>query len=118
MARDLRTEFVNDRVTERGGKLVTRKGLGDKPVADITEDDIRQVIDDAKERSALRATKRNKALAKALGRELRPNEGERGSGHHARNLLGYAKTLFEWVIASKKKYGVVDNPAPGCSRGR
>ena len=93
VARDLRTEFVNDRLTERKGKLVTRPGLGSKPVADVTEEDIRTVIDDALERS-----------------------GATGSGAHAANLLGYARTLFGWIVERKAIYGVTVNPCSGISR--
>ncbi len=87
VARDFRGEFLDDKIVIRDGKQVQRKGLRDKPIDEISKADILAILDDAV---------------------------ARGSKYQAFNLLGHARTFFNWVI-SRGVYGIEISP---CDRMR
>ena len=74
--RDMRKEFV--------------AAWSKRPIAEITDEDVLQVI---------RAVK------------------QRGSPSQARNLLGYARRFFEWTI-EQRGYGIKSNPCAGLKPAR
>ncbi|MGN7770760.1 tyrosine-type recombinase/integrase [Phyllobacterium sp. 22552] len=79
VARELRDEFVND---VRDGDRIVRHGLRDRPIVDITRADITRVVDDAV---------------------------ARGATYQAHNLLGHARTFFNWAIG-RGVYGIESSP--------
>ncbi|MEJ5021868.1 integrase arm-type DNA-binding domain-containing protein [Ochrobactrum vermis] len=87
VARDLKGEFLDDKPVQRDGKTVLRKGLRDKPIDEICKADILIILDDAV---------------------------ARGAKYQAFNLLGHARTFFNWVI-SRGVYGIEISP---CDRMR
>ncbi|KAB2799235.1 DUF4102 domain-containing protein [Brucella anthropi] len=87
VARDLRGEFLDDKIVIRDGKQVQRKGLRNKPIDEISKADILAILDDAV---------------------------ARGAKYQAFNLLGHARTFFNWVI-SRGVYGIEISP---CDRMR
>ncbi|MCV3240637.1 tyrosine-type recombinase/integrase [Mesorhizobium sp. ZC-5] len=76
--RILYSEYCNDRVV---GKT-TRKGLGPKPISDVSRKDIQTVIDDA--------------IA-------------RGSAGAAHQILGMVRAMINWAI-DQGKYGIESSP--------
>jgi integrase len=91
-------DFVKEKLAgERQGRDVERDmrkefvtAWGKRPVADITDEDVLQVI---------RAVK------------------QRGSPSQGRNLLGYARRFFDWSI-DQRGYGIKVNPCAGLKPAR
>jgi integrase len=91
-------DFVKEKLAgERQGRDVERDmrkefviACGKQPVANITDEDILQVI---------RVVK------------------QRGATSHARNLLGYARRFFDWAI-DQRVYGIKVNPCAGLKPAR
>jgi integrase len=91
-------DFAREKLaSERQGRDVARDmgkefvpAWSKRPVADITDEDVLQVI---------RAVK------------------QRGSPSQARNLLGYARRFFDWTI-DQRGYGIKTNPCAGLKPAR
>jgi len=87
--------FKEKLASERQGRDVVRDmrkefviAWGKRPIADITDEHVLQVI---------RAVK------------------QRGSPSQARNLLGYIRRFFDWAI-DQRAYGIKANPCVGGGR--
>jgi integrase len=91
-------DFVKEKLAgERQGRDVERDmrkeflpAWAKRPIADITDEDVLAVI---------RAVK------------------QRGAASHARNLLGYARRVFDWAI-DQRGYGIRINPCAGLKPAR
>ena len=91
-------DFVREKLaSERQGRDVERDmrkefvtAWGKRPIADITDEDVLQVV---------RAVK------------------QRGSPSQARNLLGYARRFFDWAI-DQRDYCIKTNPCAGLKPAR
>jgi integrase len=91
-------DFVKEKLAgERQGRDVERDmrkefvaAWSKRPIADVTDEDVLQVI---------RAVK------------------QRGSPSQARNLLGYARRFFDWAI-DQRGYGIKSNPCAGLKPAR